>query len=91
MRAEADEFEIVPIELTINQHQVRAQMTVTAIVPFAGQRMIEVTPRQLFIRRQQADGVRQQCVESFAVPSRLLAAVIAFELVGLFNRPHSAS
>lgn len=90
VRAEANKLKAVVIRLPIDQHQVRPDVAVAAIVPLAGERMIEVAARQLPFGRQYIDGLQQQGIEGLAMRSGLLPLVIALEAVGVFNRPHAS-
>jgi hypothetical protein len=45
--------------------------------------VIEVASRQRHIRNQHVDGVHQNNIEFFAVPSGFLALVVALEAIGV--------
>jgi|RhiMetdeSRZDD1v2_1073273.scaffolds.fasta_scaffold383566_2 hypothetical protein len=55
MRAEPHELERVGVGLAIDQHQVRADMAVAAIVPGAAQRVIAKARRQRRVGAKQVD------------------------------------
>ena len=63
MRPEAHEFERAGIGKPVDQDEIRPQVTVTAIAPFPGKRMIEATARPRRVSRQKTHGLHKQGVE----------------------------
>src|SRR5260370_1244849 len=60
MRAKAHEFEAVVIRLAVDENEIRSEMAVTVIGPFAGQWVIEIPARQRRVGGEQVDGLHQQ-------------------------------
>ena len=90
MRAETDELQYSVIRFAINQHQVRLDVAVPVILPIAVQRVVAVFLGQRLVVRQvghDGDEITRQ-----RLPMRAFgfALVVALELAGLFNRPHSS-
>ena len=74
MRPEAHEFERVGIGPPVDQDEIRPQVTVTAIAPFPGKRMIEATARQGRVSRQKIHGLHKRAssfLRRMPDPSRL--------------------
>jgi hypothetical protein len=91
VRSEAHELQIIGVRFAIDENQVGFDMAVAAVVPFAAEGMVAVMGRQGDIGREQRD--RRHLVELLAKLPRLarsFAFVIALELVGVLNLPHSA-
>jgi hypothetical protein len=69
VRAETNKLEAGVIRLAVDEHEVRPNVTIAMIVPFAGQRMIEVASRQRLIPSQHVHNFHQKLVQRSAVPS----------------------
>ena len=69
MRAEADKLKAGLVRLAVDQNEVGLDVAVAVIVPFAGERVIEIPPGQRLVLRQQRDGFQEIAVEALAVPS----------------------
>ena len=65
-RAEADEFENVVTELAINQDQIRPDMAITVVLPFACELMIDIARRQQLIGCQKRENRREQRLQFLA-------------------------
>jgi len=46
MRAKAHKFEAVVVRLAVDENEIRPDVAVAVIVPFAGQRVIEIPARR---------------------------------------------
>src|SRR5262249_49914867 len=91
VRAEPDELERRGIRLTVDQNEIRLDVAVSMILPFAGKRMVEVPMRQWFVGGQKLHGRHEFGIEAATVPPRFFSSVVALELSGALNRPHSGS
>lgn len=90
MGAETDEIKARTIRFAINQDEIRPDMAVAVIGPFATERMVEIPSRQRVIICQYRDGFQQRRIEVPTVPSGFLAAVIALKAASVPNIPHSS-
>ncbi len=90
--AEPHQFEMIGVRLPVDQDQVGPDVAVPAIIPFAAERMIAVTGWQNGVGCEQPHHRHQVIVEFLVILpgfSGSLALVIALELIGVLNRPHS--
>jgi hypothetical protein len=71
MGAKAYEFEAVVIRLAVDENEVRPDVAVAIIAPFAGQRVIEIPARQRRVGGEQVNDLHEQCVQLLAVPTGL--------------------
>jgi len=53
VRAKAHQFEAVSVRLAVDKNEIRPDVAVTVIVPFAGQRVIEIPPRERHVGREE--------------------------------------
>jgi len=72
MRAKAHKFETFVIRLTVDENEVRPDVAVAVIVPFAGQWVIEIPVRQRCVGGEQVDDLHQLGVQLLAVPAGFL-------------------
>lgn len=91
MGTEAYKLKIRVVRLALNENEVGPDVAVAMITPLARQRMIEGATGQGPVRGEHVHDLHQQAVELLAVPSRLLAPIVPFEAVRVFNSPHSGS
>jgi hypothetical protein len=89
MRAKAHKFEAVVIRLAVDENEIRPEVAVAVIVPFAGQWVIEVSSRQRRVGGEQVDHLHQQGVQLLAVPAGFFSPVVTLKAGGVFNFPHS--
>jgi len=68
MRAKAHEFEAVVIRLAVDENEIRSDVAVAVIAPFAGQWVIEIATRQRRVGGEQVDNPHQQGVQLLAMP-----------------------
>jgi hypothetical protein len=59
MRAQADKFEALVIRLAVDQNEIRPDVAVAVIVPFAGKWVIEIPARQRCVVGEQVDDLHQ--------------------------------
>ncbi len=59
MRAKAHKFEAVVIRLALDENEIRPDVAVAVIVPFAGQCVIEIPARQRRVGVEQVDDFHQ--------------------------------
>jgi len=90
MRAETNELQHSLVRFSINQHQVGLDVTITVILPVAGQRVVVVPLGQRLVIRQRRDDGNEIACQRLPIRTFGLALVVAFELAGLLNRPHLA-
>ena len=57
MRAEAHEFEAVVIRLAVDENEIRPDVAVAVIAPFAGQWVIEIPARQRRVGGEQVNHI----------------------------------
>jgi hypothetical protein len=55
MRATAHKFEAILIRLAVEENEIRPDVTITVILPFAGQWVIEIPGRQRSVGGEQID------------------------------------
>ena len=70
VRPKAHEFEAVIIRLAVDENEIRFDMAVAMIAPFAGKCVIEVPARQRRVGGEQVDDLHQPGIQIFAVPAR---------------------
>ena len=87
MRAQPHQIEVRRVRLSIDEHEVRPDVAVAVVGPVTGERVIEISARQLRIGLQQIDRMGEVSVERLAMPPGLLALVVALEAVRVPNRP----
>jgi hypothetical protein len=88
VRPEADEVEVLFVELAVDQDQIGPDMAVAVISPLSAQRVVEQATRQGCVSRESIDDVQQGGVEVLGVTATLFAAVVAFEAMAEPNRPY---
>jgi hypothetical protein len=59
MRSKPNEFEAIIIRLAVDQNEIRPDVAVAVIVPFAGQWVIELPARQRRVGGEQVDDIHQ--------------------------------
>jgi hypothetical protein len=59
MRAKAHKFEAVVIRLAVDENEIRPDVAVAVIAPFAGQLVIEIPARQRRVGGEQVDDFYQ--------------------------------
>jgi hypothetical protein len=69
MRAKAHKFEAVVIRLAVDENEIRPDVAVAVIAPFAGQWVIEIPVRQRRVGGEQVDYFHQYGVQLLAVPA----------------------
>ena len=74
---------------TVNQHQVWLDVTIAVVFPIAGQRVVAVLFGQRLIIRQGCDDGNKIAGQCRPMQAFGFLLVVALELAGLFNRPHS--
>src|SRR5437764_11689191 len=89
VRAETDKLKARVVRLAVDQDQVGPNVAIAVVAPVATERVIEIPPRQRFIRRQHRHGLQQRGIEKLAVPSGFLPLVVAPETARMPNGPHS--
>src|SRR5438132_7850744 len=89
MRTEAYQFQAFAVRLSVDENQVRPDVAVAVILPFAGKRVIEIPTRQGPVGREHVHCLHQEGLELLAVPAGFFAPVVALEARRVSNRPHS--
>ena len=59
MRAEAHKFEVVVVRLAVYENEIRPDVAVAMIAPFAGQRVVEIPLRQRPVGGERVDDLHQ--------------------------------
>ena len=88
MRTQPDKPQYFVIRLRVDQHQIGPDMAIAMAFPIAAQRMIAVAFGERLVGLQDRKYFAEQGIERPAMPPPHFAAVVAFEAVGPFNRPH---
>ena len=89
MRTKAHKFEAVVIRLAVDENEIRPDVAVAVVVPFAGQWVIEMPARQQRVGSGQVDDLHQQGIQLLAVLAGFLSPVVTLKAGGVFNLPHS--
>jgi hypothetical protein len=79
MRPQTHQLKTGLVRLAVDQHEVGPDMAIAVITPLTRQRVIERTPGQSLIRRQDIDDFHKQAIQPLAVLPRFLAPVVAFK------------
>jgi hypothetical protein len=68
MRAKAHKLEGIGVRFAVDENEIRLQMTVAVILPFAVERMVEIPAWQRRVRRQQIHYLHELGVQILSVP-----------------------
>jgi len=69
MQTKAHKFEAVVVRLAVVENEIRPDVAVAVVVPFAGQWVIEMPARQQRVGGEQVDDLHQQGIQRLAVPA----------------------
>jgi len=86
VRAKAHKFEALVIRLAVDQNEIRPDVAVAVIVPFAGQWVIEIAARQRRVAGEQVHDLHQQCVQLIARATGFFSPVVALKAGGVFTK-----
>jgi hypothetical protein len=88
MGTKTDQQETIAIGVTIDQHQVRLDVTVTVIFPLAGKRMVSIARGQGLVVGQEGENGWQIQVERSTVWPPAFSLEVLPESSGPVNLPH---
>lgn len=88
MRTEAHQFKRCAVRLSIDQNEVRPDMTVATVAPLTRERMIEAARRKRLVGGKRFDHCPQKLVQLWTEGAGPFATIIAFEASSALSRPH---
>lgn len=89
MRAKAHKLETIGTRFAVDEHEIRLKMTIAVILPFAGERMVEIPAWQRRVRGKQIHYLHEHGVQLFSMPIGFCSLIVPLKACSVFNVAHS--